>query len=56
MIEMCAYSYSCEANAYVWFLYERQQMTSSSNGYIQMTIFVNVCDVGGEGTIDAYLI
>ena len=33
-----------------------QQMTSSANGYIQITICVNVCDVGGEGTIDAYLI
>ena len=48
---MCAYSYSCEANSYVWFLYERQQMTSSSNRYIQMTTFVNAYDVGGEGTI-----
>ena len=48
---MCAYSYSCEANAYVWFLYERQQMTSSSNRYIQMTTFVNSYNEGGEGTI-----
>ena len=31
-------------------------MTSSSNGYIEMAIFVNVCDVGEEGTIDDYLI
>jgi hypothetical protein len=48
---MCAYSYSCEANAYVWFVYERQKMTSSSNRYIQVTIFVNAYDVGGEDTI-----
>jgi hypothetical protein len=48
---MCAYSYSYKANAYIWFLYERQQMTSSSNRYIQMTTFVNAYEVGGEDTI-----
>ena len=48
---MCAYTYSCEANAYAWFLSERQKMTSSSNRYIQMTTFVNAYDVRGEGTI-----
>ena len=45
---MCAYSYSCEAKAYVWFIYERQQMTSSSNRYIQMTTFMNAFHHGGR--------
>ena len=53
---MCAYVFCysilfIKTNAYMWFLYDRRQMTSSSNRYIQMTTSVIAYDVGGEGTI-----